>query len=125
MGSQLLGPLKGLFVLPGLDEFWIAAKQYVRHFPSVEFRGAGVDGRGEEVILEWIAEGGGLVRQGAGDQADYGVRNHGGRDFPSAQDIVTYWNLARDKVLADAVVYSLVMAAKDYYVFLEWETYWL
>ena len=50
--TAFLCPLEGLFVLPGLDELGIAGEEDVRDFPAVELGRAGIDGRGEQVVLE-------------------------------------------------------------------------
>ena len=41
-----------------MNKFRVAAEQHVGHFPSVEFCRSRVDGRGEEVVLKTVGEGG-------------------------------------------------------------------
>ena len=37
-GSETLCPFYGLLILPCPDEFRVAAEQYIRDFPAIEFR---------------------------------------------------------------------------------------
>ena len=113
MRAKLLCPLQGLALLPGLDFFRIAGEQDVGHLPAVEFGRAGVDGRGQQAVLEGVGEGGGFIAQRARKQPDHGVHDDGGRNLAAAEHVVAHRDFARHQVLADAVVDSLVVAAEN------------
>ena len=119
MGPAFLRPLEGLLVLPGLDELGIAGEEDVVNLPAVELGGAGVDGRGNQAVLERVGEGGGLVGEYARDQADDAVREEGGRNLAAADHEVAYGNLPRHEMFADALVYPFVVAAQYDNVLLE------
>ena len=56
-GTAFAGAGEGLFVLPGLDELGIAGEQDVRDLPAVELGGTGIDGRGDQAVLEAVGQG--------------------------------------------------------------------
>ena len=117
--TALAGAGEGLFVLPGLDELGIAGEEDVGDFPAVEFGGTGIDGRGDQAVLETVREGRRFVGQDAWDEADDAVREEGGGDLAAAYDEIAHGDLPGDEVFADALVDAFVMAAEDDDVLLE------
>ena len=112
-GTALAGAGEGLFVLPGLDEFGIAGEEDVGDFPAVELGGTGIDGRGDQAVLETVGKGRCFVGQDTRNEADDAVREEGGGNLAAAYDEIAHGDLPGDEVLADALVDSLVMAAQD------------
>ena len=108
-----------MFVLPGLDELGIAGQEDIGNLPAVEFRGTGIDGRGDQAILETVGKSRRLVGQDAGDEPDDAVGQEGGRDLAAAHDEIAHGDLPGDEVFADAFVNALVMAAQDDDILLE------
>ena len=118
-GTAFAGAGEGLFVLPGLDELGIAGEQDVGDLPAVELGGTGIDGRGDQAVLEAVGQGRCLVGEDARNEADDAVRQEGGGNLAAAHDKVAHGDFPGDEVLADALVDSLVVAAQDDDVLLE------
>ena len=95
------------------DEPWVAAEQDIRDFPTVELRRTGVNRCGEQSVLETVAQCRSFIREGTGDESDDGIRKDGGWQFATAEDVVADGNFPCDEVLADAMVYALVVAAEQ------------
>ena len=119
MGAALTRALDGLLVLPGADQLGIAAQEDVGDFPAVVFGRAGVDRGSDEAFLEAVAEGRGLIGQGAGDEADDRIGEKGRRNLAAADDEVADGDLAGHEVLADTFVDAFVVAAEEDEVLLE------
>ena len=119
MRSSFLGALEGLFVLPGLDQFGIAGEKDIGDLPAVELGRTGIDGRGDQAVLEGVGQGRCLVGQDAGDEADDAVREKGCGNLAAADDKVAHGDLARHQMFADPFVNALVMSAEDDDVLLE------
>ena len=83
--------------------------------------GTGIDGRGEEIVLEGVGERALLVAQHAGDQADDRVGDHGSGQFSSGEDVVADADLAGDQVVPDPLVDALVVPTEDDDILLEGE----
>ena len=119
MRTALAGAGERLLVLPCANQFGIAGEEDVGHLPAVEVGRAGVDGRGDQALLETVGQGGGLVGKHAGDEADDAVREEGRRNLPAAHYEVAHGDLAGDEVFADAFVNAFIVTAQDEDVFLE------
>ena len=114
--TECPGAFQGLFVLPGGNLLRIAGEQDLGDLPAVELGGTGIDGRGQEAVLEGIGQGARLVAQGARQQPDHGIGDDGGRQLAAAEHVVPHRDLPRDQMLPDPVVHSFVMAAQDHQV---------
>ena len=113
VGAQCARPGKGLLLLPAGYLGEVAREKHVGNPPSAELGRPRVDGRGQQVVLEAVRQGRGLVAQRPGDEPHHRVGNDAGGQLAPRQHVVADGNLARDEVLADAVVDALVVAAED------------
>ena len=55
--TQLTCSFQSLPVLPFPNQFRVAAEQHIRNLPAVEFGRSCVLGRGEQPVLETVAQG--------------------------------------------------------------------
>ena len=113
VGAQAGGAFLRLLEPPVFDVALVAGKEDGGNVPAFVGGGTGIDGRGEEVVLERIREGALFVADCAGEEADDGVGYHGGCQFAAGQDVVAYGYFFCHQMLADAVINAFVVAAEE------------
>ncbi len=109
---------EGLLILPGGDLLRVAGEEDFGNFPAVEFGGTGIDGRGQETVLEGVGKGARLVAQGPGKEPHHGVGDDGRRELTAREDVVANRDFTCYQMLADAMVDAFVVTAEYHQVLL-------
>ena len=117
--SQSFGSFERLLQFPFFDFGLIAREKDFWHLPSLVVGRTGVDRSCEEVILEGIGKGALFVADGSWDDSDDGIGHAGSDEFTTREDEIAEADFLCDEVLADAIVYALVVATEDDDVALE------
>ena len=94
----------------------MSREQHFGHAPALVVGGAGVDGGGQEVVLETVGECALLVREHARHETHHGIGHHGCCQLAAREHKVADRHFLRDEVLADAIVDALVVSAEDNHV---------
>ena len=114
--AEALRALQSLLVAPFGDLGLMAREEDVGHAPAFVFGRAGVIRCGKQMILKRIGEGALLVADGSGDEAHQGVGDDDGGQLAAGEHIVADRYLFGDQMLAHAIVYHFIVAAKYDYI---------
>ena len=90
----------------------MSRKQDIGHAPPLVFSRASIDRRCKQIVLEGVAECALLIAYSSGNEAHYGIGNHGSRNLAAGEHIVANGDFTGDKVLAYAVIHTLIVPAK-------------